>query len=283
MTLITLLLGLLLEHFIGPLERFRRFGWFHAYAGRCQQYCGGMAFWEGPLGVLLVIVPPMLLFWLILLAVNQLSLLLGALTAFLIFVYCLGPRDLAQQAEDWLRASERHDQERLAILRRQLVCTLRPHPPDPEAVSIPETLLVHASDRLFALIFWFVLLGPFGALLFRLASELRRDESGPRQRGFAASADDLYAILDWIPARLLALGFALAGSLTHALEAWRFPETMSLHDNQSVLRHTGMAALQLDQGIDERGAIEAVLRLIRRTLTIWLTFLAVMTLGGWMG
>ena len=196
MTLITLLLGLLLEHFIGPLERFRRLGWFHAYAGRCQQYFGGMSFWEGPLGVLLVIVPPMLLFWVSILAVNKLSVLLGALLAFLIFVYCLGPRDLAQQAEDYLRAREDGDRERLVVIRRQLICTLRPQPSDPGTEPIPETLLVHASDRLFALIFWFVVLGPFGALLFRLASELRRGESGPRQQGFAASADDLYAILE---------------------------------------------------------------------------------------
>ncbi len=283
MTLILLLLGLLVEHFIGPLDRFRRFGWFHGFVTRCQQYFGGMALWEGPLGVLLVMVPPMLLFWLLLLGTSAMSQPLALLISFLIFVYCLGPRDLTQQAEAYLRASELGDQQQLQAIRRQLVCPLRPPPAEPGAECIPEALLVHASDRLFALIFWFVVLGPFGALLFRLASELRRDESGPRQQGYAASADDLYAILDWLPARLLALGFALAGSLTHALDAWRFPETMALHDNQSVLRHTGMAALQLPDDLGEREAIEAVLRLIRRTLYIWLTVLAMLTLAGWMG
>jgi AmpE protein len=86
------------------------------------------------------------------------------------------------------------------------------HAEDPQAPDDPEVRQRKALERLtyagyarwFAPLFFFVLTGPLGALLYRAVALLaRRDRN--------ASYVTVLAWLDWVPARLLVLGFALIG------------------------------------------------------------------------
>jgi adenosylcobinamide-phosphate synthase len=90
--------------------------------------------------------------------------------------------------------------------------------------------LLEAHRHVFGVLFWFVLLpGPIGAVMYRMtefvsrrwnprpaigSAALRADHFGQ----FAAAA---FRVIDWVPARLTALGFAIVGDFEGAVYCWR--------------------------------------------------------------
>ncbi len=86
-----------------------------------------------------------------------------------------------------------------------------------------ESVLENGSDAVFGALFWFMLLGGPGALLFRLANTLdamwgyRND----RFRYFGWAAARLDDLLGLLPARLTAVTYGLAGQSRGAFAAWR--------------------------------------------------------------
>ena len=160
-----------------------------------------------------------------------------------------------------------------------------------------EALLGRVNERLLAILFWFVLLGPLGAVFYRSVSQLKSLQMEyPEAGGFNEAAARLKLILDWLPARLTAVCYALSGSFVDAIHAWREEMTQSngtsLTRNRAVLTRTGLGALQLHDFYADAGAeidtetvtrhVEHAHALIRRTVITWLTVLALLTLAGWL-
>lgn len=88
-----------------------------------------------------------------------------------------------------------------------------------------EEALIASYRHVFAVVFWFVLLpGPAGAILYRLSSFLHQrwvERTDTELAAFGDFAGQVFRLLDWAPARLTAMAFAVVGDFEDAAYCWR--------------------------------------------------------------
>jgi membrane protein required for beta-lactamase induction len=160
-----------------------------------------------------------------------------------------------------------------------------------------ERLLVRNNERLLAILFWFAVLGPVGAVLYRSTAQLKGLVNTGRAFGddFMEATLRLQAILDWIPARITAFLYALIGSFVDAMRQWRFAGSEWAADlytsNQGALINSGVGSLRLHEQVVLETEEFKVLRhevaeaqaLIHRTVIAWVAGFALLTIAGWLG
>ena len=84
--------------------------------------------------------------------------------------------------------------------------------------------LMRSHRHVFGVMAWFVVLGPVGAIVYRLAALLSDRWGVGRDVGmgaFGRFAVRAFELIDWVPVRLTAIGFAVAGDFMGAVECWR--------------------------------------------------------------
>lgn len=289
MLLITVLLALLIERHLGSAESMRRFEWWDRYLDAAQARLEKLERLKGLPSVILSYLLPVVAVAVVQQQFIDSWLPLAFLFALFVLIYSLGPRDLEAEVEAILDARERRDEESAELhLRALLGERYAPGSPGTNR-TLMETILVESNERLLGVIFWFILLGPAGALLYRISCRAKRQHLG-REDDFAQATVAFHEGLAWLPARLAALGFALGGSFVDAMNLWRHEAHRCSDGSCGVLIASGMGAMQLDAVVlEEAGAAEKLdndavretLSLVRRGVYVWLAFLALLTLAGW--
>lgn len=212
--------------------------------------------------------------------------------AVFVLLFCLGPRDLAEEVSDYCKAIEDGDEAEVrAIAGELLECPQETvvQPPDVE-----EAIYAQANNRIFGVVFWFVMLGPTGAWLFRVLDLMqRRAVCHARENSSGNKAADwpevvqaillLHRLFAWIPARLLAVGYVFAGNYDGASAAWKelrpvrsapFPGP-----TDQLLGAVGRGAAPISEDSSPLTRAQVARDLVSRTLwMIWCPVLALLTL-----
>lgn len=280
MALISIIIGLLFDRAFRHLHDLRDLSWFEYYTNAVTRYIHT----NGVVQIIAVLSIPILTITVIQYLLS--GFMLGfpyLLFGVLVFAYSLGPACLGSDIEYYLDARRLGDEDEALHYAGALTERAASIAPDQQTSDVTRAILHVANERIFAVIFWFVIFGPAGALLYRLTTQLSKQDG--LNDSLAAVAILFQAILTWVPARMLALGYALTGHFDGALQAYRnrpYESDLAL-DNYDVLVNTGMGALRDQEATDEISSIISAKDLVMRSILIWIAVLALLTLGGWFG
>ena len=254
----------------------------------------------GVIALLLVVVPPVwTLAWLISIAPAWLAALIHVLSLY----FALGARSLLEHVRPVGLALGSGDLARARVLAARIVTRDLSDANESElARAAVESVLENGNDAIFATLFWFVLTGAPGVIAYRLVNTLDAMWGYKTKRhlyfGWAgARLDDL---MNYLPARLTALSYAMLGNMRAGLGCWRRQAAAWESPNAGPVMAAGAGALGLALGGPARyhGQLEMrpplgagsvpvaadvgrALRLVAATLLMWLGVLGLVAALYW--
>jgi adenosylcobinamide-phosphate synthase len=295
MTALLTLAGVMLDAILGEPRRWHPlvgFGRWAKYIEHRLNQGTTLPRWRGVLAFVLAVGP-----WVLLVAAAAAVPILHYWAAIAALYFALGHQSLREHAQRVLRALEAGALDE-ARIRVGCMVSRDTGQMDAQAVAAAtvESVLENGNDAVFGALFWFLVAGAPGVLLFRLANTLDAMWGYRTARYFyfgwaAARLDD---VLNFIPARLTALTYALVGSSRDALRCWRMQARAWESPNAGPVMAAGAGALGLGLGggayyhgqWEERpplgvgsppdaAAITAALRLVRSGVVLWLLVILV--------
>ena len=188
MKLIALFLGLLIERTATRALHLRELRWLDPYFDAALVRVARLS---RPVAYLVAVVaiglPALPILGLAIAFGDILNGLIYIAFAALVLVFSLGPRDLGREVDEYAEAVENGDQEAVKRLTKELIESDAPGEEGRRVLAVEEAVLVRANNRIFGVIFWFMVLGATGAWLFRVTDLMRRRavfEAGrARERG----------------------------------------------------------------------------------------------------
>ena len=123
-----------------------------------------------------------------------------------------------------------------------------------------EHSVLSAHRHVFGVLTWFSVLaalglGPAGAVLYRLSEFVSRywkhrsrRQLQPVSEALQTIATMAWGVIDWLPARITAIGFAVVGSFEDAIDGWRNYENRSVGDNDGVILAATAGAVNVRLG-----------------------------------
>ncbi len=250
MKLLVIVLCLLSERFLVHVSSHHRFSWFQNYWRMIGQRLSNKESPAFPWIALLVIVAPAAL-----VAWGVLHLFSGWVFGFVglvfniaIFYYCLGPGNPFYPVR---REQKHHD--------------------------IPQSVgdyFAQVNGQLFAVIFWYIALGPVGTLIYRLISLCQAEEIVHKEAALITS------VLDWIPAKLTSLLYLLVGNFQAGFKHFAKFLFAAPQENNTMLSVCGLSAVG---NSDEAEFLMPQAEIIvEHAVVVLLVLLALFTMASWL-
>lgn len=285
--------AVLLDRLLGEPVRFHPLAGAGFLAKRIEKLCYRANYLSGVLSVCILLIP-------FVLSVYLLHNFFGVLFSVVVLYFAIAPRSLAEHAGRVAAAFSENDlpAARAAV---GMMVSRDTSQLDEEGVAraTVESVLENGNDAIFAALFWFVLAGAPGVVLYRLSNTLDAMWGYRNQRygKFGWAAARLDDVLNYIPARLTALSYALLGETRSALHCWRQQAPAWDSPNAGPVMAAGAGALQVKLGgaaiyhgqleqrpqlgcgqpVNRADILRAV-RLVQHTLYLWLIAISLVAL-----
>ncbi|MEO8653725.1 MAG: CobD/CbiB family protein [Ramlibacter sp.] len=191
-----------------------------------------------------------------------------------------------------------------------------------------EYSVLAAHRHVFGVLAWFSVLaafglGPAGAVLYRTSEFVNRywkhrssTSSQPVSEALQSAAGRAWSAIDWLPARITALAFAVVGSFEEAIDGWRNYAQRFPDDNDGVILAATSGAVNVRLGGEalkasfapnssqgfrsggveamadtestpgreaEVGHLRSIVGLVWRSVVLWMVLLALLTLARLLG
>ena len=226
MSLVSLIIALLLEQWRPLADRKGLVSQAVRFADFLQQHFNAGERTHGIIAWALGVVPAMLLAIVAYYLLYGLSPFLALAFNVLILYMTMGFRHVGHYFTDIHWALKSGDLERArAILGEWRGASCERLNAEEVARLTIEDALAASYRHVFAVVFWFVLLpGPIGAILYRMSAFLHQRWANRGDTELAAFGDfagQMVRLLDWVPARLTAIAFAIVGDFEDAAYCWR--------------------------------------------------------------
>lgn len=270
MIIIVILLCLALNRFT-PLGKWvRNYGWLDCYFEYHHKWLGQTPFGKGVLGLLMAILPAVvavaILQWLLIYFTWGIAAFIFAAA---ILLYALGVMP-TMEAEHSVHK----------VVKSSTVEDLARHEGAPVApvvtVKSKGSLLWQAQTNTFAVLFWFVVFGPAGAVLYRFSRLLAEHRYTEDALKIQSTATSWVSYLDWIPVRLLGLCLVLAGRFESTFKIWWGQIITTPKNNEVYLDACSHAALENGHETPQKQWA-----LYQRALLIFLIVLSLLALAAW--
>ncbi len=296
-TTLTMVVAALLDRVFGELRRGHPlvgFGWLAQQVEahwNCARFSPRVRRLNGVLALAVVVAPFVVG---TLLAVHYTA--YGFVIAVLLLYLALGAQSLAEHAR---RVQQALDAQDLPLARTRVGFLVSRDNAAMEARDVAraavESVLENGNDAVFGALFWFVVAGAPGVVLYRLVNTLDAmwGYRTPRYTDFGWTAARLDDLLNFIPARLTACSYAVLGQCARALRCWRAQAHAWESPNAGPVMAAGAGALgvQLGGPAMYHGALKArpvlgagavpssvditrALRLVSQSMVLWLSVIA---------
>jgi adenosylcobinamide-phosphate synthase len=209
----------------------------------------------------ITVIAPALAACAIFLGIEHYSLLLALAWNVLVLYLTLGFRQFSHYFTDIRDALDAGDEakvrQRLAEWRHLDASEL----PRTELLRhVIEHSLLAAHRHVFGVFFWFVVLsafglGPAGAVLYRMSefasrywAYKSRTVGVPTNERLMALSQRLFSLVDHVPARLTAFGFAVVGNFEEAVTCWRRDASLWKYPNEGIILAAAAGAVGVQLG-----------------------------------
>lgn len=300
-TLLAVIAALAIGHLApGIAVGLRRYGWYADWLRWLDAQFPAGSFWRGRYGIVLALALPLLVVGLLQWVSDRpLWGLVGLLFDIVVLFHCWGPRDLDHDVAAVIDAPD-------ANQRRAAAARLWPRDERAQldGPALVEAVFRNALRRWFGVLFWFWVLGPFGAVLYRLAAfavEPEDDTALPADTVIGAKI--LRAVLEWPVTQLMTVSLVLVGDFDSVVGAWRERGKASLLLHNDLLATAARASVRseiaeevadytetgvpvataLVEAFGELPELRDAMNLVWRILVLWLALIALFVIAGWVG
>ena len=273
----------------------RQYGWFGGWLRWINSQFPEGSFWRGRYGIALALVLPLLVVGLLQVALDKpVWGFVGLLFDIAVLFYCWGPRDLDLDVAAVLDAPD-------AVARRKAAARLGlvGDAAKLDGPALVEAVFRNALRRWFGVLFWFCVLGPFGALLYRASVLAAECDDSQLAQETASGAKAWLAILEWPVSQLATLALALVGNFDSVMGAWHEEGAFGLHGGllgtaarasvrseiaEEVADYTESgvpASTALAEAFGELPELRDAMSMVWRILVLWLAVIALFVIAGW--
>ncbi|MCL7743665.1 hypothetical protein LV476_01700 [Guyparkeria hydrothermalis] len=228
--------------------------------------------------------------------------IIGWLVAVLVLLLVITPRNTSEINRQLLDAAAQEDRETVESARRVLFQGTSIDPAKATTRQTGERIIVLAFSEWFLVLFWFVLAGPAGALLYRLTEWLAEipDPEEQEMSRLRSWQRRLHAILVVPAAPVYTVLMLLAGSFQRGLNVWRGDEALGREHGAidpweaasiGLIARVGHAVIDVeraDECLDEAACLadqriwyRAAHAIVLRALLFGLALVAILTMIGW--